>query len=167
MAGDIFLKIESIKGEAQDDEHKEEIDILSWSWGASQSCSAVNSADIKSHRCNIENVSLTKRFDKSSPKLLNNLLMPGNPVISEAILTVRKAGSTPINYLVLKMKNVVVSNISTGLPADSEDLVTETISLNFESFQLAYQEQGADGGISGGLVVSSWDIGTNKAVYKK
>ncbi len=31
---DYFLKIDGIDGESQDDKHKNEIDLDSWSWGA-------------------------------------------------------------------------------------------------------------------------------------
>jgi len=37
MAVDMFLKIDDIEGESVDDVHAGEIDILSWSWGMSQS----------------------------------------------------------------------------------------------------------------------------------
>ena len=37
MAADYFLKIDGIKGESLDDKHKDEIDVLSFSWGVSQS----------------------------------------------------------------------------------------------------------------------------------
>ena len=40
MAVDMFLKMDGIKGESVDDKHKDEIDVLSWSWGMSQSGSA-------------------------------------------------------------------------------------------------------------------------------
>ena len=33
MASDIFAKIGDIKGESLDDKHKDEIELLSWSWG--------------------------------------------------------------------------------------------------------------------------------------
>ena len=33
MASDIFAKIGDIKGESLDDKHKDEIEVLSWSWG--------------------------------------------------------------------------------------------------------------------------------------
>jgi len=36
MAVDTFAKIGDIKGESQDDKHKEEIELLSWSWGVNQ-----------------------------------------------------------------------------------------------------------------------------------
>ena len=37
---DMFLKLTNIKGEAQDAKHKDEIDVLTWSFGMSQSGSA-------------------------------------------------------------------------------------------------------------------------------
>lgn len=33
MASDIFAKIGDIKGESLDDKHKDEIEVLSFSWG--------------------------------------------------------------------------------------------------------------------------------------
>ena len=33
MAIDMFLKLEPVKGESLDGKHKDEIDVLSWSWG--------------------------------------------------------------------------------------------------------------------------------------
>jgi type VI secretion system secreted protein Hcp len=33
MAADIFARIGTIKGESQDAKHKDEIEVLSWSWG--------------------------------------------------------------------------------------------------------------------------------------
>ena len=36
MAYDSFLKIEGIKGESLDSKHKDEIEVLSFSWGATQ-----------------------------------------------------------------------------------------------------------------------------------
>ena len=37
MASDIFAKIGDIKGESLDNKHKDEVEVLSWSWGVSQS----------------------------------------------------------------------------------------------------------------------------------
>ena len=33
MAVDMFMKIDDIKGESVDKTHKDEIDVLAWSWG--------------------------------------------------------------------------------------------------------------------------------------
>jgi len=32
----MFIKIDDVKGESQDTKHKEEIDVLAWSWGLTQ-----------------------------------------------------------------------------------------------------------------------------------
>jgi type VI protein secretion system component Hcp len=40
MAVDMFIKIDSVDGETQDSKHKKEIDVLSWSWGMTNSGSA-------------------------------------------------------------------------------------------------------------------------------
>jgi type VI protein secretion system component Hcp len=40
MAVDMFIKIDTVDGEAQDSKHKKAIDVLSWSWGLSNSGSA-------------------------------------------------------------------------------------------------------------------------------
>ena len=36
MAVDIFLKLTDIDGESRDDAHKNEIEVLAWSWDLSQ-----------------------------------------------------------------------------------------------------------------------------------
>ena len=36
MASDIFIKIGDIKGESEDDKHKDEVEVMSWSWGMTQ-----------------------------------------------------------------------------------------------------------------------------------
>ena len=37
MAASIFARIGTIKGESRDAKHKDEIEVLSWSWGLFQS----------------------------------------------------------------------------------------------------------------------------------
>jgi type VI secretion system secreted protein Hcp len=39
MASDIFAKIGDIKGESLDSKHKDEIEVLSFSWGVTNSAS--------------------------------------------------------------------------------------------------------------------------------
>ena len=36
MASDIFAKLGDIKGESLDSKHKEEVEVLSWSWGVNR-----------------------------------------------------------------------------------------------------------------------------------
>ena len=36
MAADIFAKLGDIKGESVDSKHKDEVEVLSWSWGVNR-----------------------------------------------------------------------------------------------------------------------------------
>ena len=44
MASDIFAKLGDIKGESLDDKHKDEIEVLSFSWGVTNAHPAVAAA---------------------------------------------------------------------------------------------------------------------------
>jgi type VI secretion system secreted protein Hcp len=67
MASDIFAKIGDIKGESQDSKHKDEIEVLSYSWGVT------NSAKIDSGgagKATFSDLSFLHSIDKASPNLL-------------------------------------------------------------------------------------------------
>jgi type VI secretion system secreted protein Hcp len=70
MAMDMFIKIGDLKGESRDKTHKEEIDVLAWSWGMSNSGSAHTGGGAGAGKANVQDVSLTKYIDKSSPDLM-------------------------------------------------------------------------------------------------
>src|SRR4051794_28860352 len=65
MAVDIFLQLDGIKGEAQDDKYKDEIDVLAWSWGASQSGTTHGGSGSGGGKVSVQDLSITKYIDKS------------------------------------------------------------------------------------------------------
>ena len=67
MAMDMFIKIDSIKGESVDKTHKGEIDVLAWSWGVSNSGSAHVGGGAGAGKANVQDLSFTKYIDKSTP----------------------------------------------------------------------------------------------------
>jgi len=70
MSSDMFMKIDSLAGESKDSTHKGEIDVLAWSWGASNSGSAHVGGGAGSGKVNVQDLSFTKYLDKSTPDLL-------------------------------------------------------------------------------------------------
>lgn len=158
MAVDMFLKIDGIKGESFDNSHKDEIDIIAWSWGASQSGSAHTGGGGGSGKANIQDVSLTKYVDKASPLLFKACC--NGQHIREIDLVVRKAGEKPLEYLKLKLSDCLVSSVTTG-GSGGEDRLTENVSLNFAKFQLTYTAQD-DKGAAAGEVPFAFDIKANK-----
>ncbi len=158
MAVDMFIKLDGIKGEAQDKSHKGEIDVLAWSWGVSNSGSVHVGGGAGAGKANFQDLSFTKWIDKSSPILM--LHTANGKHIGSAVLTVRKAGENPLEYLVITLTEVMVSSLSTG-GSGGEDRLTENVTLNFAKIKVEYQEQNKQGGAEGGKVPFTWDIPAN------
>jgi len=142
MAVDMFLKIDDIKGEAQDSKHKDTIDVLAWSWGLSQSGSASVGGGAGAGKVNVQDLSITKFIDKSSPVL--EMACCTGKHFKQAILTVRKAGEKPLEYIKLTMKDLIITSISKG-GSGGEDRLTENITLSFAEFKSEYVPQKPDG----------------------
>ncbi len=158
MAVDMFIKIDDVKGESKDDKHKGEIDVLAWSWGASNSGSAHVGGGQGAGKVNVQDLSLTKYIDKASADLL--LATCNGKHFKKAVLTVRKAGEKPLEYLKITMEDLLITSVSTG-GSGGEDRLTENVSLNFAKVKVEYQVQKADGsGEKGGEM--TWDIAANK-----
>src|SRR5437763_14257572 len=106
MAVDMFLKIDGVDGESKDKQHAKEIDVLAWSWGLSNSGSAHVGGGAGAGKVNVQDLSFTKYIDKASPDLM--LGACNGKHYDNALLTVRKAGEKPLEYLKVTMTEVLV-----------------------------------------------------------
>jgi type VI secretion system secreted protein Hcp len=157
MAMDQFIKIGDLKGEAQDKAHKDEIDVLAWSWGMSNSGTSHLGSGSGGGKVSVQDISLTKYIDKSSPDLL--LACCNGKHYPEAKLVIRKAGEQPLEYLIITMTDVMVTAVSTG-GSGGEDRLTENVTLNFSKVKVDYSEQTPKGGV-GAKPSMGWDIAEN------
>ena len=151
---DMFLKIDGIDGESKDAVHKDEIDVLAWSWGAINTGSTGSGTGASSGATNLQDFSFTKFVDKSTPDLYSNTF--NGEIIPEAKLTVRRSGDKPLDFLVITFINVIVSSVSTGGSAGAEEL-TENVTLSFAKIKIEYTPQKSDGS-AGTKNVKTWDI---------
>jgi type VI secretion system secreted protein Hcp len=157
MAVDMFMKIAGVDGESKDKVHKKEIDVLAWSWGMSNSGSAHVGGGAGSGKVNVQDLSFTKWVDSASPNLI--LACCTGSHYTDATLVVRKAGGTPVEYIKIKMEEVLISSVSTG-GSGGEDRLTENVVLNFGKFSLDYVPQD-DKGAAGTAIPAGWDIAAN------
>jgi type VI secretion system secreted protein Hcp len=157
MAVDMFMKIGNIKGEAKDKDHKESIDVLAWSWGMSQSGTTHMGGGGGSGKVNVQDLSFTKYVDKASPNLM--LACSNGKHFDKALLTVRKAGETPVEYVKITMQEVIVTGVSTG-GSGGEDKLTENVTLNFAKVKTEYTPQ-ADDGTAEAALEYGWNIVEN------
>jgi type VI secretion system secreted protein Hcp len=160
MAVDMFIKIGDLKGESVDDKHKGEIDVLAWSWGMSQSGTTHLGTGGGAGKVNVQDISLTKYVDKSSPNLIQYCC--NGKHFADALLTVRKAGENPLEYLKITLKDLMISAVSTG-GSGGEDRLTENVTLNFAEFKVEYTPQKKDG-TGDAAVTIGWDIAKNVKV---
>jgi type VI secretion system secreted protein Hcp len=157
MAVDMFIKIGDIQGEAMDSKHKSEIDVLSWSWGMANSGSAHVGGGAGAGKVNVQDLSFTKYVDSATPKLM--LACCNGKHYPEALLTVRKAGEKPVEYIKIKLSDLLVTAISTG-GSGGEDRLTENVTLNFGKVHVDYTPQKPDGS-PGTAIPMDWNIAEN------
>ena len=122
MAVDMFLQLDGVKGESKDKAHTQEIDILSWSWGMSNSGSAHVGGGAGSGKVSVQDLNVTKYLDSSSAPLM--LSCCNGTHFDTAVLTVRKAGEKPLEYVTIKLQEVLITSVETG-GSGGEDRLTE------------------------------------------
>jgi type VI secretion system secreted protein Hcp len=151
-AGDMFLKVTGAKhgvitGEAHDEaqdkkSHKGEIEVLSWTWGMQGRPSLGGGA--ASGKATVRELKIVKRVDKASTALMQALRQ--NEQINEAILTLRKTGKTPVEYLKITIAQgrVVSFDVEAGDTSGGSTLL-ERVSFSFNKIEVEYTPQGPDG----------------------
>ena len=158
MAIDSFLKLGDLKGESQVKGFENQIQILAWSWRMSQSGTTHHGTGGGAGKVNVQDLSFTHYLDSSSPALM--LACCKGSHYPEATLTMRKAGGDPLPYLVIKLKDIIVTSVSGG-GSGGEDQQTENVTLNFAAFEVSYQPQDNKGAKKGGAIEIKYDIAKN------
>jgi type VI secretion system secreted protein Hcp len=156
MASDTFAKIGAIKGESQDAKHKDEIEVLSWSWGVAQAGIAGHGGGGGAGKATFQDLWFTHHIDKASPLLLKACATGQH--IPDATITVRKAGKGQQEYLVVTMTDVIITSVSLG--GDQAE-THESVGLQFAKVDFEYKPQKADGTLEAGLHFK-YDLKANK-----
>ncbi|MGB7218848.1 MAG: type VI secretion system tube protein Hcp [Vicinamibacterales bacterium] len=159
-AGDMFLMVKGakggvIKGESIDEAHKSEIDILSWSWGMHVATS-LGGGSAKG-KASVHELKVVKGIDSASTALMAALRT--NESIVKAVLTLRKAGKTQLEYLKITIEQGRVTSltIEAGDKSGSSELF-EHVSFSFNKITVDYVPQGPDGQPRGGMTfMDQWN----------
>jgi type VI secretion system secreted protein Hcp len=157
MASDIFAKLGDIKGESLDDKHKNEIEVLSFSWGVTNAGSMASGGGAGAGKATFQDLSIVHRIDKASPALLQACATGTH--LKEATITHRKAGKGQQEYLIVKMNDVIITSVTHG--GTSGETASENVSLVFAKVDLEYKAQNADGSLDAGTHFK-YDLWANK-----
>jgi len=148
-AVDYFLKVDGIQGESKADKHKDEIDIESFSWGATQSGTFAVGGGGGAGKVAMQDFHFTMGVNKASPALF--LSCATGDHIKNATLTCRKAGKDQQEFMKVTMSDVLVSSFQTGGSGGGDVVPTDQISLNFAKIEVEYKEQDASGKLVGSV----------------
>ena len=159
---DYFLKIDGIDGESTHSSHGGEIEILSWSWGATNAGTFSGGGGGGAGQVSFSDISIVKTLDKSSPKLFMATAQGEHMrevILSGAALTTGKNDARSQDYYVITLSDVLVTSYQQS--GSSGDIVpTESVSMNFSKIKVEYRPQNADGSL-GDPVVAEWNVAEN------
>jgi type VI secretion system secreted protein Hcp len=145
---DTFLKITGVDGESTDAKHANEIEVESWSWGLQNAGgSGGTSGGAGTSKAQFDALTFVAATSLASTELF--YACAAGEVYEQAVLTVRKAGSKPLEFLVITLETVSITGFQQGgsihgAPADQ-------VSLDFGVVRVTYTPQNPDG--SGGTPV--------------
>jgi type VI secretion system secreted protein Hcp len=158
VATDIFAKIGDIKGESLDAKHKDEIEVLSFSWGVANTPPAGGGGGGGTGKPVFQDLSIVHGIDKATPALLQACATGKH--IKDATITHRKAGEGQREFLVVKLNDVLITGVAHSGSTDQP--YSEVVTMSFAKVDLAYVPVKADGSPDT-AVHFKFDLKTGKA----
>jgi len=143
MAVDYFLKLDGIDGEAQDANHKNEIQIMSWSWGASQVSSVAGTGGSGAGKVDLSDFSIMTYFDKATPKFFKNICAGAH--IKTGTMNAIKSGADGKPYLKVDFKELFVSSLQIS---GSSEVPTVSVSFSYNEIKIDYSTQNEQGNLT-------------------
>jgi type VI secretion system secreted protein Hcp len=161
MAIDVYLRIDGIKGESNDDRHKDWIECTSARWELSQpkSATASTGGGHTAERSEHGDVVISKLADLSSPILLQTC--SSGKTIPKATLEFMRADGMGerVKYFEIALENVLIGGVS---PAIREGgILSEHVALKYSKISWRYTQQKIGGG-AGGNTAGAWNLSTNR-----
>ena len=159
MAYDAFLKLTGVTGESQKENHTGEIDLMSFSWGASNGSSVGTGTGVSVGKVAVSDFSVMKATDSSSPPLFQKCC-DGSVIATGVVTLQRQVSGTATPYLVYTFTNVYVTSLQWSGSGGAGDAPMESVSFCFEVGTVDYTPQ-KDDGTAGNAIHGGWDVGQN------
>lgn len=159
---DSFVQIDGIPGESTDAKHANWIEPLSFSFGATQSIgAAVSSGPRSAGRVDIQDFSMMKGMDSSSPKLFL-AVCKGTP-IKKIVVHVCRANTEKTVFCQIEMGNVYLTSYQPSGQAGGQE-PTESLTMNPGQIVLTYMPEDHNTGTAKGNVPGGWDQEKNASI---
>jgi type VI secretion system secreted protein Hcp len=143
MAVDYYLKLDTIKGESQATGHVGEIQLLSFSWGGSQTSSVAGTGGSGAGKVNLQHLNIMKNLDSGTVPMFKAITLGSH--IATGTLTAIKAGAGGKPFLQVDLTELFVSSIDFSA---SSEIPTETVSFSYNQIAISYFSQDEKGTMS-------------------
>jgi type VI secretion system secreted protein Hcp len=153
---DTHMKMPDVPGEATHKDHKDWIEILSWSWGVSNAASIAGGGSGRGKAVG-SNLSFMHKYDKASPVLAKQCIAGKH--FPEVTMTARKAGDGQKDFMKVTMKEVFITGVQPSSGGDGS--IVENVTLSYGQIAFEYKPQDDKGGV-GGPVSFDWNVKTTE-----
>jgi type VI secretion system secreted protein Hcp len=160
MAFDAYLKIAGVDGAATRKGFEKQMEILSFSWGASNPVSVgTGGSGMGAGKVSLSSFNVMKKSDTASPKLFTTCCSGDH--YPTAVVTLNKAaGKESIPFLTYEFEEVFVESIQWSGSGGGDDTPTESVAFAFGKVTMTYILQ-TGSGAKGDTIVASWNQQTN------
>ncbi len=138
--GKVYLKLDGIKGESTDKDHKDWIGVSSFSIGAANNIGS-QSSGAGAGKVTFNSFSITKKVDKASPTLFA-ATTSGKHITSGEVAFSKKSDGKPLDYLVFKFTGILVSSLKLAGQGNNP---SENVTFNFQKLSETFQGVDAKG----------------------
>jgi len=156
----IYLKLEGLDGESMDDEHKDWIEVESWSWGVDNPASFAQGQGGQATQAHVASLSVVKNCDKASVSMYK-ACTTGKHIKKGTLSCLKLDGDKRVEYMKVDLTDIMVSNLQWSA-SGSEHHVHENVGLVFAEFKQAYKLQ-SDKGSAKGSTEFGFNVQTSKA----
>jgi len=164
VAFDTFIKLGDLKGESTRKGFEGQVEIFSFSFGASNPTTVGSgTTGMSAGKVSVSSFNIMKKSDSSSPTLFQMCCIGDH--FKTATVTLNKASgdkTTPLSFLKYDFTEVYIDSIQWSGSSGGDDTPTESVSLAFAKVKITYTPQKADG-TAGSPILASWDQTTVEA----
>jgi type VI secretion system secreted protein Hcp len=146
-ATNVYLKLDGIDGESQDQDHDKHIEVMSWSWGVDNPANFSIGQGGQATQAHIGSINIQKVMDKSSVTLFKNSTT-GKHIASGTLSCMKLDGDTRVEYFKVDFTNLIVSSVQWS-GGGQEQATNEHVALVFEEFKQKFKLQEDTGGAGG------------------
>jgi type VI secretion system secreted protein Hcp len=154
-----FLKIDGIAGESTDRAHKEEIELVSFSWGLErQALHGLESGHRGAGKAQLKQFQFEMLVNKASPAVF--LACASGTHIKEATLSVSRRGKAAFDWLKVKFRDILITSYEQA--GDDEDPPYELVAFDFRQVEIQYTRSARGAGAT--PITAGWDLSRNRKI---